>query len=44
MKNLTKEITVEQAMNAYEEKGICCVGDNGEVIVEVECEDYCEEC
>lgn len=44
MKDLTKNVTVEDAVNAYEEKGICCTMQNGEVVVEVECEDYCEEC
>ncbi len=39
---LMKEITVEQAMEAYEKKGICCVGDGGMIQVEIECEDYCD--
>ncbi|MDD3288393.1 MAG: hypothetical protein PHX43_05240 [Alphaproteobacteria bacterium] len=44
MKELLSEITVEQAEKVYEEKSICCTVKNGEIVAEVECEDYCEEC
>jgi hypothetical protein len=44
MKDLMKNVTVEEATKVYEEKGICCIGDGGTIVVEVECEDYCEEC
>lgn len=43
MKDLTREITVEQANKAYLEKGICCIGNEGKIEYEFECEDYCEE-
>jgi len=41
MEDMLNDITVEQAMMAYEEKGIAVTLDNGKVIAEVECEDYC---
>jgi hypothetical protein len=44
MKELLANVTVEQAEAAYEKNGICCTMENGEIVVEVECEDYCENC
>lgn len=43
MENLAQMITIEDAIRVYQEKGICCVAHNGEIEVEDECEDYCEE-
>ncbi len=40
-KDLLNSITVEQAMAAYE-KGIAVTLDNGEVVAEIEAEDYCD--
>jgi len=42
MSNLAEIITVEDATNVYEKEGICCIGDGGQIIVEMECEDYCD--
>ena len=41
MKDLLN-ITVEQAIMAYEEKGIAVTLNNGEIVAEIECEDYCD--
>lgn len=39
--NLIEKVTVEDAMKVYTEKGICCTVQNGKIVCEVECEDYC---
>ena len=42
-KQLMKEVTIEDATRVYLELGICSHVHNGQIICEIECEDYCEE-
>lgn len=42
MKDLLKVVTVEDAERMYQEKGICCTMDNGDIKCEFEFEDYCD--
>jgi hypothetical protein len=42
MSNLAEMVTLEDAMNAYGTEGICCIGDGGQIVVEIEAEDYCD--
>lgn len=37
-----KDLTLEDAYRGYQEWGICCVLENGKIICEFECEDYCK--
>ena len=43
MCNLAEKVTIEDAMRVYENEGICCIGDNGGITVEIEAEDYCDQ-
>jgi hypothetical protein len=41
MEKFINDITVEDVIYAYQEVGICSTLQNGNIVCEVECEDYC---
>jgi hypothetical protein len=38
---LINNITIEDVIKVYQEKGICSTLHNGNIVCEIECEDYC---
>jgi hypothetical protein len=40
--DLINKITIEDAMNVYQKEGICSTLENGNIVCEIECEDYCD--